>query len=386
LTILSTICIFVYTIRQWYYMIDMIINKSSPIPQYYQLQTWLIEQIEQGIFKPNDKIPTEEEINRLTGLARATIRQAIQNLVNMGYLARKRRFGTFVLDRNQAISKQTIIGVIVPDIRLGYSPELARGAGDEASNNRHSLVLCNTDDLFVKADFHADRLIDNGISGVIFIPTAASDEKNSKIINKFTRNNVVVVLADRLIPDLDIDFVTTDNLEGANAITRYLIEKGHRRIAITLSTLFSTERDRLTGYKNALLENNIQVDDSLIFTTNTRFTEEHYMQVARKMLLKKQKFTAIFAGHDRIAFTISTVAKSMGIKIPQDLSIVGYDDLPFTATHPLSLTTMRQQIYEIGQKCMQLILTRINKKHPSTSKVVLKSSLIERGSVLPLVM
>jgi len=366
-------------------MIDMIINKSSPIPQYYQLQTWLIEQIEQGIFKPNDKIPTEEEINKLTGLARATIRQAIQNLVNMGYLARKRRLGTFVLDRSQAMSKQTIIGVIVPDIRLGYSPELARGAGDEAANNRHSIVLCNTDDLFVKADFHADRLIDNGISGVIFVPTAASDEKNSKIIDKFTRNNVAVVLADRLIPDLDIDFVTTDNLEGANTITRYLIEKGHQRIAIVLSTLFSTERERLTGYKNALLENNIQVDDSLIFTTNTRFTEEHYKELARKMLSKKQKFTAIFAGHDRIAFTISTVAKSMDIKIPQDLSIVGYDDLPFTATHPLSLTTMRQPIYEIGQKCMQLILTRINKKQPPSSKLVLKSSLIERGSVLPII-
>lgn len=363
---------------------NIIVDKNSPIPQYFQLQTWLIEQIEQGVFLSNDKIPTEAEIQKMTGLARATVRQAIQNLVNMGYLERKRRLGTFVIDRSEHQNKQTIVGILVPDIRLGYSPELARGAGDEAANNRHSIVLCNTDDLFVKADYHADRLIDNGVSGVIFVPTAATDEKNYKIIEKFNRHGIIVVLADRLIPDLDIDSVTTDNLDGAYHITRYLIKKGHRRIAVTLSTLFSTERARLDGYKKALLEDGITPADTLIFTTNTRFTEEHFRKVAEKMLSRKNEFTAIFAGHDRIAFVISAVAKNMGIKIPQDLSVVGYDDLPFTVAHPLSLTTMHQPIYEIGQECMQLILSRIRGELPSSRKIILKSTLIERGSVLSL--
>ncbi|MCJ7552353.1 MAG: GntR family transcriptional regulator, partial [Ignavibacteriaceae bacterium] len=74
----------------------MIVDKTSPIPSYFQLQTWLKEQIQQGIFKLNDKIPTEEELVKLTGLARATVRQAIQNLSNMGYLVRKKGLGTFV--------------------------------------------------------------------------------------------------------------------------------------------------------------------------------------------------------------------------------------------------------------------------------------------------
>src|SRR4030042_5232493 len=162
----------------------MIIDKHSPIPQYFQLQTWLIEQLEQGVFRPQDKIPTQSEIQEITGLARATIRQAVQNLVNMGYLARKRRLGTFVLDFVHPVNKHIIIGVIVPDIRSGYSPELARGAGDEAVKSRHNILLCNTDDLFVKATFHADRLIETGVSGVIFVPTASSDEKNRLIIEQ----------------------------------------------------------------------------------------------------------------------------------------------------------------------------------------------------------
>ena len=104
----------------------MIIDRNSPIPQYFQLQTWLIEQIEQGVFKPKDKIPTEEEIHQITGLARATIRQAIQNLVNMGYLDRKRRLGTFVKNGALETDKKTIIGLLVPDIRSGCARVSAR--------------------------------------------------------------------------------------------------------------------------------------------------------------------------------------------------------------------------------------------------------------------
>ncbi len=359
----------------------MIIDRNSAVPQYFQLQTWLIEQIEQGIFKPEDRIPTEAELHKETGLARATIRQAIQNLVNMGYLERKRRLGTFVIDRSQAVKKQTIIGVMVPDIRAGYSPELARGAGDEAARNMHSIVLCNTDDLFVKAEYHAERMIEMGVGGMIFVPTSASNEKNYEIVQKFSRKRIPVVLADRLIPAVEIDSVTTDNFNGAAMLTNYLIENGHRRIAIILSTLFSTERERLQGYKKALSDADIPVDHTLIYTDNDRFTEEHYFEIAKMVLSHRQNFTAIFAGHDRIAFVISSVARKMGVKFPRDLSIVGYDDLPFTSTHPLSLTTIHQPIYEIGQESMRLILTRIRGSKTSPQKIILKSSLMERTSV-----
>lgn len=362
----------------------MITDRSSPIPQYFQLQTWLIEQIEQGVFKPNDKIPTEEELTQITGLARATIRQAVQNLVNMGYLSRKRRLGTFVINRVVNTEKRTIVGLLVPDIRSGYAPELARGAEDEAANNKHSLILCNTDDLFVKADFHVNRLIENSVSGVIFIPTAASDEKNRLIIEKFIGRNIPVVLADRTIPDVDIDYVTTDNFQGAYELTKYFILKGHEKIAITLSTLFSTERQRLEGYKKALTDYNIPIDPSIIVADTGPFIEKHYLQYARTLLTKKEKITAIFAGHDRIAYLLYSVAQQMGISIPDDVSIVGYDDLRFANSHSILLTTMHQPIYEMGQESMRLIMSRIRYEIREPQKIVLKSRLVERSSVLSL--
>ena len=356
----------------------MIIDRNSPIPQYFQLQTWLIEQIEQGVFKPNDKIPTEEELCKITGLARATVRQAVQNLVNIGYLERMRRRGTFVINGNVNTEKRTIVGILVPDIRRGYAPELARGAEDEAANNKHSLILCNTDDLFVKANFHSDRLIENSVSGVIYVPTAASDEQNLSIIKKFYRKNIPVVLADRTIPNIDIDYVTTDNFQGAYNITKYLILKGHKKISIILSTLFSTERLRLEGYKKALTDFDIPLDPSIILVDSGPFIQNRYFEYARKLLKQKKKITAIFAGHDRIALLFYTVAQEMGLSIPDDISIVGYNDLNFIT---ISLTTMHQPIYEMGQESMKLIMSRIKNENRDPKNVILKSHLIERDSV-----
>jgi DNA-binding LacI/PurR family transcriptional regulator len=356
----------------------MIINKESPVPQYFQLQTWLMEQVDQGIFKPGDQIPTEKELCEMTGLARATVRQAIGNLASMGYLERQRRRGTFVRDRGIEAEKRTIIGICIPDIRTGYAPELARGVEDEAALHHHSLILCNTDDSYVKADHHADRLVDAVVSGVILIPTATSDDQNRTLIQKFARRKIPVVLADRTIPAMHVDHVTTDNYQGAYRLTEYLIQKGHRKIAMVVSTLFSTERARLEGYKAALEDHHISIDPSIVVSNVGAFSRESYREPVEALLKRRGDFTAVFAGHDRIALLFYSMASEMGLSIPKDFSLVGYDDLPFTT---ISLTTMHQPIYEMGQESLRLIMARIRGEITAPKQVVLTSHLVERSSV-----
>lgn len=356
----------------------MIIDRESPIPNYFQLQDWLREQIEQGVFKPGDRIPTEEEFSKISGLARATIHQAIQNLVNMGLLVRKRRLGTFVLEKIDAPKGHTTIGLLIPDIRCGYAPILARGVQDEAANSKHTLILSDTDDLYIRADFHADRMIETPVSGVIFVPTAVSHEQNHKILEKFKNKNIPVVLIDRTLPNEDCDYVTADNIKGAYEMTEYLIKRGHRRIAITASTLISTERDRLEGYKKALLDYDIPIDENLIFTNPGPFAEGRYIKIAEKIYKSNLKISAVFAGHDRIALVFYKVAQKLGVSIPKDISIVGYDDLDFTT---VSLTTMHQPIYEMGQESMKLIRARIKGNLSEPQKIVLNSYIVERTSV-----
>ena len=356
----------------------MIVDKNSPIPQYFQLQTWLAEQIQEGIFKPQDRIPTEEELTQLTGLARATVRQALQNLVGLGYLTRKKGLGTFVRIPQLSAQKQTIVGIIVPDIRSGYAPELARGVEDKAAKSKHSLMVCSSDDLFIKAEFHANRLIENSVSGVIYIPTASPDAKNKMIVQKFKERNIPVVLADRSIPNLDIDHVTTDNLDGAYKLTTYLISKGHSKIAFVYSNIVTTERLRFDGYRKALTDHGIQYDPSIVVSHPGPFSDDQFEKYAQTILKQRRKISAIFAAHDRIAYAFYSVGRAMGVSFPEDLSIVGYDDLH---SHNIPLTTMHQPIYEMGEESMKLISTRIRGSKDAPKSVVLASYMIERDSV-----
>lgn len=354
------------------------INDKSPVPKYFQLQTWLQDRIEQGYYATNEKIPTEIELVKLSGLSRATVRQALRNLEQDGYIVRKKRVGSFVLKTEKDTKNIPTVGILIPDIRSGYAPILARGAEDEATKNNISLILCNTDDLLSQAKYHIDRLINLKVSGVIYVPVAASDKDNLKIIKKLKRKNIPVVLADRGIQDSEIDIVTTNNFEGSRQIAQHLINEGHERIAFLSNKLYSTERLRYDGFISKMKEANINQDPAITILDKGAFNVNRYLSHVHKILKNKKKFTAVYAGHDRIALLFYSAAKNMGLSVPEDFSLVGYDNMPLTT---ISLTTMHQPIYEMGQESVRLIIARINNENSNIKNIILNSTLIKRTSV-----
>ena len=354
------------------------INDKSPVPKYFQLQTWLQDRIEQGYYATNEKIPTEVELVKLSGLSRATVRQALRNLEQDGYIVRKKRVGSFVLKIEKDTKNIPTVGILIPDIRSGYAPILARGAEDEATKNNISLILCNTDDLLSQAKYHIDRLINLKVSGVIYVPVAASDKDNLQIIKKLKRKNIPVVLADRGIQDSEIDIVTTNNFEGSRQIAQHLINEGHERIAFLSNKLYSTERLRYDGFISKMKEANINQDPAITILDKGAFNVNRYLTHVHKILKNKKKFTAVYAGHDRIALLFYSAAKNMGLSVPKDFSLVGYDNMPLTT---ISLTTMHQPIYEMGQESVRLIIARINNEKSNIKNIILNSTLIKRSSV-----
>tara|TARA_B100001996_G_C18660611_1_gene592909 strand:- start:909 stop:1988 length:1080 start_codon:yes stop_codon:yes gene_type:complete len=354
------------------------INDKSPVPKYFQLQTWLQDRIEQGYYATNEKIPTEVELVKLSGLSRATVRQALRNLEQDGYIVRKKRVGSFVLKIEKDTKNIPTVGILIPDIRSGYAPILARGAEDEATKNNISLILCNTDDLLSQAKYHIDRLINLKVSGVIYVPVAASDKDNLQIIKKLKRKNIPVVLADRGIQDSEIDIVTTNNFEGSRQIAQHLINEGHERIAFLSNKLYSTERLRYDGFISKMKEANINQDPAITILDKGAFNVNRYLTHVHKILKNKKKFTAVYAGHDRIALLFYSAAKNMGLSVPEDFSLVGYDNMPLTT---ISLTTMHQPIYEMGQESVRLIIARINNENSNIKNIILNSTLIKRSSV-----
>jgi DNA-binding LacI/PurR family transcriptional regulator len=362
----------------------MIIDEKSPIPKYFQLQVWLKEQIDQGIYHLHEKIPTEEELAKDFSLSRATITHAIQNLVDKGYLTRKQKLGTFVSKPAIQSNKCYKIGLILNYYKSGFGIEIIRGAGDKAIEHHCELILCNSFDLHVQAAFHADRLIEQGVSGVIYVPTAASDEKNRSIVQAFLQNRIPVVLADRTISELDVDQVITDNFDGAYNITNHLISAGHSKIAIVINSLLSSARQRLAGYKRALMDAKIAINPDLIFSSDEHFSEENCQDLAQMILTQKKTYTAIFAEHDKMAYTLCSLAQAAAIKIPEELSIVGYDDDRLTGNQNIKLTTIHQPLYEMGEQGIILLMKRMAGDLSEKQTVLLRSSLVERDSVRPL--
>ena len=362
----------------------IIINTTSPIPKYYQLQTWLVEQIEQGVYAPGDKIPTEEEITQMTGLARATISQAIKNLHNDGYLTRKRGHGSFVTERDNPKDMEMIIAVMVHDIRSGYAPEFLRGIGDEADKNNYSILLCNHDDLHVRAEYHSRKIIDLNPGGIIYIPTVATDDKNIKIIETFLNKNFPLVIADRTLTVPTVDSVSTDNFEGAYQLTKHILELGHKNIAFFQNTQSSSEKNRLAGYKKALSDYGIDFNPDIVVTPFERYVEKRCYEYARHFLKDYRKYSALFADTDKSAVIFATVAKEMGIRIPQDLSIVGYGNMACNYSSQLSITTIHQPVYEMGKQCLQFILSRIQGYDGEPRHVELESRLVKGNSVYDL--
>ena len=356
----------------------MVINNKSSVPKYFQLQTWLQDRIEQGYYSANDKIPTENELVKLSGLSRATVRKSLRNLKNNGFIIRKKRIGSFVKKLKKSSNYGKTVGLLVPDIRSGYAPILARGAEDEAVKNDISLVLCNTDDNPRQAIYHIERLIKLSVSGVIYIPVAATDRKNIQIISKLKKANIPIVLADRGIKNSDLDLVTTNNFKGSRQITQYLIDKGHKKIAFLSNKLYSTERLRYDGFVSKMMEKDLPIHKNVTILDKSAFNVNNYLEHAHQILKNRKNFTAVYAGHDRIALLFYAAAKNLGLSVPQDFSIVGYDNMPLTT---VSLTTMHQPIYEMGQESIKLIITRMKNKNANIKNIILNSNLVERSSV-----
>ena len=356
----------------------MVINNKSSVPKYFQLQTWLQDRIEQGYYSTNDKIPTENELVKLSGLSRATVRKSLRNLENNGFIIRKKRIGSFVKKLKKSSNYGKTVGLLVPDIRSGYAPILTRGAEDEAVKNDISLVLCNTDDNPRQASYHIEKLIKLSVSGVIYIPVAATDRKNIQIISKLKKANIPIVLADRGIKNSDLDLVTTNNFKGSRQITQHLIDKGHKKIAFLSNKLYSTERLRYDGFVSKMMEKDLPIHKNVTILDKRAFNVNNYLEHAHQILKNRKNFTAVYAGHDRIALLFYAAAKNLGLSVPQDFSIVGYDNMPLTT---VSLTTMHQPIYEMGQESIKLIITRMKNKNANIKNIILNSNLVERSSV-----
>ena len=371
-------------------------ERDSPLPLYYQLKEQIRQKIESGQWKPGAPIPSEDNLCRNYGVSRGTVRQAISVLENEGLLVRRHGYGTYVtgdMERSQKVKVRTkTIGLIVPYLRDSYTVGILSGVSDVAHKAGYSVVFTNSGNLLDRQRKEIAKLLANGVEGMVIFPV---DRSVGDRTFRQLKAEHYFVLVDRYLKDLETDYVVSDNLRGGYEATRYLIELGHKRIGFIVSPLdgSSATEHRYNGYRQALQESNIPLDESLVKIITTKastspkkifrqaYTVIHYdLEKIESFLARKDRPTAIFTVNDLIALDTLKVAKKLRLRVPEDLSLVGFDNIDIVSHLEVPLTTVHQAKYEMGAEAAKILIEKIEKKDNTLKKVVLPTQLVIRKS------
>jgi LacI family transcriptional regulator len=267
------------------------------------------------------------------------------------------------------------IGMMVPDSANPFFAEVARGIEDTSFEQEYSVILCNSDGDMEKEQFYINVLVEKRVDGIIFVAVGGSAQH----IRNLLERDMPLVVVDREIADVEVDSVLTDNLQGGYLATKHLIELGHRRIGcITGPSDLTPSAERVIGYKRALMERNLAVNENLILKGD--FQYESGYQAVREFLAMDEPPTAVFACNDLMAVGAISGVRENGGRVPEDLAIVGFDDIALASFTNPPLTTIAQPQYEIGVLAAQMLMERIKDKAMPPRRRLLKTTLVVRES------
>ena len=346
-------------------------------PKYQQVKEIVREEISKRKLKPGDRIPSEERIAKKHGVSLGTVRQAMAELVNEGLIYKEQGKGTFIAERKK--EKTFTIGLLFTDIGNPFFSQLARSIQEKAHFLKYSVVYYNTDDQFSRAVESINMLIKRRVDGVILL-SILKKKQEEELIRKLKENGIPFVYLDRYLNKPTSDYIIIDNFSGVRQGMEYLISLGHKRIGCISAQPYARMKQRVKAYEKIVKEHNLVTEDSLIQISDLLDDKGGY-DAANKLFSIKNRPTAIFATNDIIAIGACRAAKDRGIKIPQDLSLVGFDDIETSSHIEVPLTTISQPINEMGEMAVKILVEKSEKEDSEKlQRVVLEPKLVIRES------
>ncbi len=340
---------------------------SPRLPVYESIADRLRRSIRAGQYRAGDLVGSEQGLARQEGISRMTMRRASEVLINEGLLERRPGKGLYVRD---IAGRDTLRRIQVVAGNLGWEPSLQVSRGVQAAAQGMRTIV----QLY---DAHGDtdldlemlrQLPDSAAQGAV-IMSLHSPVFNDAVCRLAT-TGFPFVLADQRMRDLNVPSVTADNYEGGYKAAEHLLSLGHKRIAFVGDLEATTVEDRLSGMRDAIADAGLPFVRSLVADASEgKESMDQWMEfsavVIRDLLNLPEPPTAIFCSCDAIAYTACRVAGSMGMKVPQDLSVMGFDDTPLARMVCPTLTTIHQPFEQMGKAAIELLTERID--HPPTA-------------------
>lgn len=279
-----------------------------------------------------------------------------------------------VVARSLRTRSTQLLGMIIPDITNPFFPMCYKGAETAAWEKGFNIILCNTDDQLEKEEMYVQGLRDRQVDGLI-LATAQVDST----LDKMSQNGYPYVFLNRRSRQATGHFVVADNLKGARLATDHLIGLGHKNIAHISGPLYTdVGLSRLEGFRLAAREHGLPF--SLDFVVESEFNEEAGYWAALELFKKKKEVTAIFAANDSIAVGVMTAAGEIGLKIPGDVSLVGFNDIPIVSKLRPSLTSVHLPLFNMGYLAAEMLIKIINGEPLEQDGIILEPKLVARES------
>lgn len=376
---------------------------------YREIMDYIENRIHKCELKQNDILQSEFELSKEFGVSRITARKALEELEHKGLIYRIKGKGSFVCDRSavQSItevngSKFNVVALVLPfGSSLGRGMDMIQGMSAALNKSGYYLTIHTSHFSSDEEREIINDLVNDGVSGIILYPF--SHRKNIDLINRLILDEYPIITIDKYFDALPVSCVLSDNFNGSYIAASHLIKLGHREIVFASDyELESTTsvRDRYLGFCKALKDNSIELKNDNLITIKTLDNEailnalqsnnssndsllDPIRRIVDMVLNNKKGYTAIHTLHDYFAIYLLKVALEMGVKVPDELSIVGFDNIENSSYVEVPLTTVQQNFYKIGEEAGKLIQERISNPSVESKRIVIPVELIKRNSTMP---
>lgn len=366
----------------------MKIDAEKPVPKYLQLKDILKRHFENEHYANGQQIPSEKELMTRFDVSRSTVRQSLAELVNEGVIYKKQGLGSFFSGiREEEQHKQSyLIGVITPLVFKYIYPQIIQGINDVVHQKRYNIVLSGSEGNSENELPHVEQLLARGIEGLIFEPAGSPKRfQETRVFQMLKTLTIPVVFMDWTFDDLGVSYVSLDDVEGGFRATNYLIEAGHRRIAYVYMANHIPGTLRYKGYRKALEVHGIPYDSRLEkFRPIFKWAQADYAYALTKELLAlgENRPSAIFFFNDEAALRGYAAIREAGLRIPDDISIMGFDDSQLATLAEIPLTSMVHPKYQIGKWAAEMLFDQLENEGRSTShQMILHPSIAVRNSI-----
>ncbi|MDO5977338.1 LacI family DNA-binding transcriptional regulator [Flavivirga spongiicola] len=336
----------------------------------------------------SSKRVTISDIAQKLNISASTVSRALKNhpalkketIKAVQDLANKLNYQPNLLALSLRQKKTNTIGVIIPEITSHFFSSIITGIQDVLVNSGYNIIICQSNESYKEELAIVENLLRIRVDGVLVSPSSRTKKFNH--FSKLKQSGVPIVVFDRDCPNLEVDKVLVDDYDGAFQAIDYLIKSGCKKIAhLSGPKNLSTTNHRLQGYLDALKKNNLPVKEEYIVHASG-FTHEEGIQPTKTLLRLKNPPDAIFAINDCIAISAMYIAKKLDFKIPEDISIIGFDDEPHTRYFKPALSTVWQPVYSIGMLSARILLSHLKNPDntPKLRKEIFKPELVIRHS------